>query len=399
MKNYKYPLSEKYLILVFCFIFFLRMFGLFVISPIIPIYGFNQLKINDFWVGIAIGIYGFFQFIFQVPLGFISDIFGRKRIILFGLILFFFGSLVGAMTFSLTGLIISRILQGSGSISSIIMAFMTDLVTEENKTTSMFFLGFSFVFSFVLSIIVGPIIFNFFGFQFIYLIVSILSLLCIIITFLFLPSDYSSFLNKNKNKKINYKKIFNFINKDLKILFLSIFLVNVLLTVNFIIFSKELNFLGFKINDYWKVYLPIISIAFLAISFFIKKIEKLFSPKTILLKFIFLLFISELIFLENINNKFNFFVYLELFFIFFSFLEFYIPSLTGRIVPISYKGTIMGLFSMFQFFGTAIGGSIGGLVLSFFRLYYVIFFLLGISIFWFLFVYFFCSSMEQRNKF
>ncbi|XRY30800.1 MAG: MFS transporter [Buchnera aphidicola (Tetraneura akinire)] len=398
MKNYNYKLSEKNLIFIFCFVFFLRMFGLFVINPIIPVYGINQLKVNDFLVGIAIGIYGFFQFIFQIPLGFISDIFGRKRIILFGLVLFFIGSLIGATTFSLTGLIISRALQGAGSISSILIVFMTDLITKKNQTKSMFLLGFSFVCSFISSIIIGPIIFHLFGFQFIYIIISILSLLSIVLIYLFFPSDYCSFLNKNKNKTINYKKILNFIDDDIKVLFFSIFLVNFLLTTNFIIFSKELIFFGFEINDYWKIYLPIIIIDFLAISFFIKKIEKLLFPKTILLLFVCLLFISELIFLKNINNKFNFFIYLELFFIFFSFLEFYIPSLIGKIVPVTYKGTIMGLFSMFQFLGAALGGSIGGLILSIFRIYNVVLFLSGISIIWFLYIYFFSSLIVNRKN-
>ena len=48
-------------------------------------------------VGIGLGAYGLTQAMFQIPFGMASDAFGRKRVIVIGLILFAFGSAVAAM--------------------------------------------------------------------------------------------------------------------------------------------------------------------------------------------------------------------------------------------------------------------------------------------------------------
>ena len=81
-------------------IFALRMLGLFVILPVFAIYARELHGGNDeFMVGLTLGIYGLAQGILQIPFGAASDRFGRKPVIIAGLLIFAFGSFIAACSY------------------------------------------------------------------------------------------------------------------------------------------------------------------------------------------------------------------------------------------------------------------------------------------------------------
>ena len=61
----------------------LRIFGLMVIVPILSLHA-SDYHTNYGGVGLAIGIYGLFQAIGQMPFGRLSDQYGRKNVLTFG---------------------------------------------------------------------------------------------------------------------------------------------------------------------------------------------------------------------------------------------------------------------------------------------------------------------------
>ena len=78
-------------------IFALRMLGLFVILPVFAVYAHDLPGGDDaFMVGLTLGIYGLAQGLLQIPLGAASDRFGRKPVIIAGLVVFAAGSLIAA---------------------------------------------------------------------------------------------------------------------------------------------------------------------------------------------------------------------------------------------------------------------------------------------------------------
>src|SRR5215831_15826094 len=94
----------------------LRMIGLFMVLPVFSLYA-NQLQgATPTLIGLAMGIYGLFQALFQIPFGALSDRFGRKPIIMIGLMIFAVGSLLAGTAHSITLMIIGRALQGIGAV-------------------------------------------------------------------------------------------------------------------------------------------------------------------------------------------------------------------------------------------------------------------------------------------
>ena len=72
---------EKRAILGVGGIFALRMIGLFMIVPVFSVYGDNYAHATPFLIGLAVGIYGLGQAIFQIPMSLAADKFPRKPII------------------------------------------------------------------------------------------------------------------------------------------------------------------------------------------------------------------------------------------------------------------------------------------------------------------------------
>ena len=114
-------------------IFAFRMLGLFMLIPIFSIYGMQLEHATPILIGVALGAYGFSQGMMQMPFGIVSDYYGRKPILIVGLILFALGSIWGACTDSIYGMIGARSLQGFGAIGSVLIALLADLVKDENR--------------------------------------------------------------------------------------------------------------------------------------------------------------------------------------------------------------------------------------------------------------------------
>ncbi|MCD8525068.1 MAG: MFS transporter [Gammaproteobacteria bacterium] len=144
-------------------IYAFRMLGLFMILPVFSVYASTLSATTPFWVGVTIGVYGVSQVLLQIPFGWASDKFGRKPIIMVGLLFFAIGSIVAGSSTTIYGVFIGRAIQGAGAVSSATMALLSDLTQEENRTKAMAMIGMTIGLSFAVSIVLGPLLSHYIG--------------------------------------------------------------------------------------------------------------------------------------------------------------------------------------------------------------------------------------------
>ena len=140
------------------FLYATRMLGLFMVLPVLGLYASDYSGGSAITVGICLGIYGLTQGALQIPFGLASDRFGRKQLIVLGMVLFAIGSVVAALSESIYGIIIGRALQGSGAVASVIMALLSDLTREQHRTRAMAAVGGSIGLSFAVAMVLGPLV-------------------------------------------------------------------------------------------------------------------------------------------------------------------------------------------------------------------------------------------------
>lgn len=136
MNDYKMTPGERRATWGLGTVFSLRMLGMFMVLPVLTTYGMALQGASEALIGIAIGIYGLTQAVFQIPFGLLSDRIGRKPLIVGGLAVFAAGSVIAALSDSIWGIILGRALQGSGAIAAAVMALLSDLTREQNPHQS-----------------------------------------------------------------------------------------------------------------------------------------------------------------------------------------------------------------------------------------------------------------------
>ncbi len=357
-----------------------RMLGLFMLFPVISVYATNEYQnTTPFLIGLTIGIYGLTQAFFQIPFGYLSDRFGRKPLLYIGLCLFFLGSILAAISTDIIYVILGRALQGGGAISAVLMAFLADSISGENRSKANAFVGFQIGLAFMLSLLIGPTIASIAGLSGIFWSIALLSVISLTIV-ASLPDTKP--INYYRLSIEEFKKI---LNPKLLRLDFSGFILHLMLASAFIVMPLllvEYNIIN--IADNWKLYLPAMMMSFVGMIPLIILAEKLQKTKLILLISIALLIISQLLFYELKLNFNIFLIVLSLFFVAFNTIEAILPSLLSRTASSSKRGLAMGVFSTSQFLGTFFGGAIGGLIYDIFSLNSVFLFTIFMAIIWWL---------------
>jgi len=352
---------EKKSAMAIAFMIALRMYGLFLILPVFSIYGHEIAGSTPMLIGVAIGIYGLTQAILQIPMGFLSDIWGRKKVIALGLVLFFAGSVIAAMADDIWQIILGRLIQGMGAIASTGMALVADVSRPEQRGKVMGIVGSSIGLSFMLAFITGPILANQFGLYGLFWVTAVLAAFAFLVLLFWVKEP-----EKLTARDYQFKELLHCIKqKELIFMDCGVFVIHASMTALFLVLPMMLiNQFELALNDHWKLYLPVLMCSLLIMIPMLIWQEKLKKHMMFmllsfaLLGFNFLIFTFELNYLSVI--AFALIVYFGLF----NFLEAAMPALLSKIASEKYRGAAMGVFSSTQFMGAFMGGVVGGWLMS-----------------------------------
>lgn len=358
--------SEKKAVFSLAGIFALRMFGLFLLLPVLSLHASDFSGSTAFLVGMALGVYGLTQAAFQIPVGLLSDKFGRKTLITIGLIVFIVGSVIAALADSIEWLIIGRAVQGGGAVSSAVLALTADLTREEQRTKAMAVIGMSIGVAFLLSMTLAPILAEKIGVDGLFWVTALLALCAIVVLHRLVPNPQRTVLHRDVVPVISQLgRVVR--NPQLLQLDFGIFILHFVLTALFVVLPQEINRLGgYEIGDHWKIYLPLILLSVAGMLPLViigsrqGKVTAVFRLTTALLGAA-LIGLAIAVGADSPGISYLL-ISLWLFFVGFNALEAMLPSLVSRVAPAASKGTAIGVYNSLQFLGVFAGGAIAGLL-------------------------------------
>ena len=345
-------------------IFALRMIGLFMIVPVFSVYGHDYAQATPFLIGLAVGIYGLGQAIFQIPMSLAADKFPRKPMILLGLILFAIGGVVAATADNIYQVIIGRALAGSGAVSAILMALLADVTREQARTKAMATMGLTIATSIMLSFAIGPMMVASLGISGLFWLTAVFAVLAMLLL-LIVPTPLRVLKHNLTNQSIGeqLKQVLRI--GDLNRLHIGIFALHLTMTAIFVIVPQQLaNVLDLSVRQQGMVYLPLLFIGFAIAIPFIIIAEKKRKMRQVFLAALGVMVIAFACLALGGQLSFGLILGLGLYFIGFNLLEATIPSWISKKAPVANKATAMGINSSSQFLGAFFGGAIGGMLLS-----------------------------------
>ncbi|WP_417516732.1 MFS transporter [Marinobacter sp.] len=355
---------EKRSVFALASVYAIRMLGLFMIMPVFMLLGDSLEGATPALLGFAIGAYGLSQALLQIPFGLLSDRVGRKRMIYFGLVLFAAGSILAGSADSIYVVIAGRILQGAGAIASVLMALLSDLTREEERTKAMATVGISIGLSFSVSLVLGPLLGSVWGLSGIFYATAVLAMIALFIVSRVVPTPHQHRVSADTHPA---KAMLGRVLSDKRLLRLDfgIFALHLVLTSLFLVFPSVLqNQLGLASGSHWWFYLSVMITSFFAMVPFIIIGEKKRMMKPVLCGAIALLAMATAG-LSGVSTSLVFaWVVMFFFFMAFNLLEASLPSLISKEAPAASKGTAMGVYSTSQFMGAFLGGAFGGYLLQ-----------------------------------
>jgi MFS family permease len=340
-------------------IFALRMLGLFLILPVFAVHATTLPGgENATLIGLAMGIYGLAQACGQLPFGMASDKYGRKPVIIAGLVLFALGSFVAAAAPTLHWVIVGRALQGAGAISAAVTAFIADSTRDEHRTKAMAMVGGSIGLTFALSLIAAPVLYKLIGMGGIFAMTGVLAIGAILVVRFIVPD-----VPVIKRQTVSMRSILA--NHELMRLNYGVFVLHLIQLAIFVVVPAALvQHIELPVTAHWKIYLPVVFASFMLMLPPVFIGEKRGKMKQVFVAAIGLMLLVQagmfVVLSQSAVSGVALVGLLLAFFVAFNILEASLPSMVSRIAPASGRGAALGVYNTLQAFGLFCGGLAGG---------------------------------------
>ena len=346
-------------------IFALRMLGLFLVLPVFMLEARKYPGGDDpAMIGLAMGLYGLTQALFQLPIGLASDRIGRKPVIVAGLLVFAAGSLIAAMADSLTGLMAGRAIQGAGAVSAAVTALLADLTRDGVRTKAMAMVGGSIGLMFALALVLAPLLNAWIGLSGIFGLTCALALAGIAVVLWVVPPEPRQHADAPKGK---FSELLG--QSDLLRLNFGVFILHTVQMSMWVAVPAMLVQAGLAKEQHWHIYLPAVLLSFLAMGLLFSMERKGKLRKALLgaigLVLVVQIGLGMLAASGSIPTVWCMALLMFLFFCGFNALEATQPSLVSRMAPAPLRGAALGAYNTLQSLGLFAGGAVGGAVAKF----------------------------------
>jgi MFS family permease len=339
-----------------CAIYVSRLLGLYMVLPVLSPYAHGLAGSTSLLTGLSLGAYGATQAALQIPFGYLSDRIGRRRAIHIGLVLFAVGSFAAAFARDAWLLVLARALQGSGAISSVVLALVADHTREQVRTRAMAQVGIWIGASFAIAIIVGPTVAGLLGVPALFLLMA-LGALGGMLGIAFAVPDPPAI---SPEERLHAQDLLSIVRqRPLLLIDMGILLLHVVLTVLFVVLPFDLQRIVGPRNT-WIVLVPAISIGVAVMAAIGRWADRYQMTEKLFFLGAALLGVSCLVLALAARTATATIVGLYIFVVALAILEPVLSSLLSRFAVGPHRGTATGVYSMAQYGGAFIGGLLGG---------------------------------------
>ena len=340
-------------------IFALRMLGLFLVLPVFALEARKYPGGEDTaLVGMAMGIYGLTQGLLQIPFGIASDRFGRKPVMVAGLVIFAAGSAIAAWAPTLSWLVAGRALQGAGAISAAVTALLADQTRDGVRTKAMAIVGACIGLVFAISLVLSPLLAAMVGLRGLFALTAALALGGIAVVLWWVPPEPVQHVDQARGGLLSV-----LVHPALLRLNVGVFVLHAVQLAMWMALPAMLVQAGLVRDSHWQVYLPAVLASFLVMGVVLFPLEKRGYLRAVFLVAIGLIGAVQLaliVFSGVQPSVWTLGLLLLVFFCGFNVLEASQPSLASRVAPAASRGAALGVYNTLQSLGFFTGGALGG---------------------------------------
>ena len=332
----------------------IRQMAMTMVMPFLSTYS-STLKYNTpMLAGIALGVFGLMQALFQIPYGIWSDKKGNKIVMVIGLLQVGIGLVIAYFANNIYWLIFARAMQGSGAIIAVGYSWISSTVTDQKeRMKSMSIISTIIGVAAALSFAFGPLIHKFVSVKDMFLYSAIIIFIAWFVIVLFLK-DTKNIYNE---ETMEVKDAIRILSKDKSFIALNIsaLINNFIMTAIFFSIPQYLEKIT-GIDGMWKIFMPTVIVAIIVMRIVVRRLNNSESVNFLISAFV--LSALGVLFYLNKDSFISIFIGTLLFMIGYISISTIIPVLGNFILEDEYRGTGNGIINSLQYIGSFLGSSI-----------------------------------------